>query len=328
MSLPVLDKTWQFAHVSNTLSGIETTDINDFFLKVKDAAKAFGLHPLTVVGSSDSSTSNMSGTDLLSGQPAMVHDSAGNPHTWIVLKLDQIATSAEVCFDFDHSETDRIDIVVSTAGFTGGSTTARPTATDEIVLLSNNSWTGMLGSGDGSGGQLRGHIMLSSDGQCFRVVVANNGIVGGFLLIDKPGQAVTGWTNPMISVAKSTGRLDNTSDNVLTVAQWYTNAIFSARGPIGSMPLYPTFESPANFFTVLTKRNAANEISGEYPLARIGLWHDTTAGQRGRHGYVFDLFFTNQVLQNGDTLPSDSSKQFVVFGDAAFPGDGTDWATG
>lgn len=328
MTLPVLEKTWQVAHVNNTLSGVDTTDINDFFLKVKNAAKAFGTHPLTCAGSSDGTSHNMSGTDLLTGQPAMVHADAGSAHSWWVGALNQIASGAQVCFDFDHSETDRVDIIVSALGFTGGSITARPTATDEIVLLSNNSWTGMLGSGDGSGGQLRGHLMLSTDGQCFRIAVANNGIVGGFLLIDKPGDPATGWSNPMISVVRSTGRLDNTSDNVLTVATWYTTAIFSAQGPIGSMPLYPTFESPLNFFTVLTKRNAANEISGEYPLARIGLWHDATVGQRGRHGFVFDLFFTNQVLQNYDTFPSDSSRQFVVLGDAVFPGDGSDWGAG
>lgn len=328
MSLPTLEKTWQVSHVSNSLLGTETLDTNDLFLKFKAAAKAFGSNPLTVVGSSDSSTANMSGTDLLVVDGDMVHDSPGSPHSWVVLALDQIAAGAQVCFDFNSTDTIRQDIIVSATGFSGGTTSARPTAADEIVVWSNNAWTGMFGSGDGSGGQIRAHIMLSDDGECFRVILANNGIVGGFLLIDKPANPATGWATPMVTVMKGTGRLNNTSDSVLTVADWYNSDVFQARGPSAIMPMFATFESPGNFFTVATKLNAANEISGEYLLMRVGMWHSATVGQRGRHGFIHDLWFTNQVLQNGDTMPSDASKQFVVFGDGVFPGDGTNWATG
>lgn len=325
MSLPTPAKTWQISHVSNALSGNETADMDDFFNKVKNAAKAFGTNPLTVVGSSNGVSANLSGTDVLASLSDYVHNSPASNHSWIVLeKVD----GAQICFDFNHTETNRMDIILSpSAGFSGGTITDRPTATDELVLWANDSWTGMLGNGT-SGGQARGHVMLSTDGLCFRVLIANNGVVGGFLLVDKPGSPVTGWTNPEIGTFLGLGRNDNTSDTVLTVASWYGSAKFKARGPVATMPFYPTFESPGNFYTVATKRNAPNEISGEYPMQRVGLWHDDTVGQRGRHGFVFDLWFSNQVLQTGDTFPSGGTKEFIVFSDAVFVGDGTDWATG
>lgn len=317
--LPGLEKSWQFAHVANTLSGVEVTDLNDFFLRFKNAAKAFISNPLTVAGSSNGVTSNMSGTDLLTNQASMVH--ASGAHSWIVLSLPQVGTNVQICFDFNSSNHMLADIVWSPTGFSGGSTTARPTAADESVLWTHGStpWVGVLGTG--SGGQLRGHMMLSTDGRCFRFIIANAGNVRGFLLVDRAGNPATGWTNPAIARFHTT----------LNIADWYGSAYIKAVGPLGAMPLHLIFELPMTHFAsrlpVTERLNLANEISGEYPMTRVGLWHNT-AGQKGRHGYIFDFFFTCAVLTNGDTMPADGSKQFVVFGDVAFPGDGTDWATG
>ncbi len=327
MSLPTPEKTWQISHVSNSLSGVQATDMNDLFLKVKNAAKAFGTAPLTVVGSSDGSTANMSGTDLLTGQPAMVHAGAGSPHSWIVLAHAGIAAGAQVCYDFNDSDARYMSIVVSPTGFAGGSTTARPTAADETVILNDDMWCGRLGTGDGTGGQVRAHVMLSTDGQCFRVLLANDGGVGGFLLVDKPAFPVTGWTNPMISFFRGIGSSTNNRDSDMSANLWGRNEVIKARGPMGAMPMFGTFEGSTNTFTIIADRLALpNEISGEYPLQRVGLWHDDTAGQRGRHGFIFDLWFSLSTLLSGDTFPSDSSKQFVAFGSAVVVGDGTSWA--
>ena len=331
MALPTPEKTWQFAHISNTLTGSQGDDAHDFFLKFKTAAKTFGSQPLTVVGSSNGVSANMSGTDLLAAYSDFVHAVAGSPHSWVVL-----ATAvAQICFDFNRAPglfgVITLDIITSSAGFSGGSINNRPTASDESVLLTNDSWTGRLGTGSSTGGQIRGHIMLSDDGQCFRVVVANNNTVGGFLLVDKAGGAVSGWTDPVISVFLGQGYSDNTTNNLLEARIWISTlstAIIHSRGPAGSMPLYACVEYVGGLDASIVERyNGANEISGEYPLLAVGLFHGVTASQRGRHGHISDLWFTNAILANGDTMPSDGSKQFVIFGDVVFPSDGTSWAT-
>lgn len=323
MALPTLEKTWQFAHTSNTLSGFNAADIKDVFLRVKNALKAFGTNPLTCVGSSNSASANMSGTDLLSANADIVFASGANPHSWIVLEM---ASGAQICFDFNQAFINYLIIHVSPTGFSGGSVTARPTAADSQELL-NDSFQGMLGDGS-SGGQIRSHIMLSTDGKCLRIINANNGTVGGFLLVDQAMEPVSGWTDPMVATFKGFGINTNTGETVLNIGSWYGSAILKAVGPLGVMPLFPSMECATANTPVVQQFNGANEISGEYPAQPMGLWHNATAGQRGRHGHLADLWFTNQILQNGDTMPITDTKEFVVFGDMTFPGDGTDWATG
>lgn len=326
MPLPTLEKTWQFAHVSNSASGVQLNDLKDIFLRIKDAAKAFDDSPLTVVGSSNSLSANMTGTDLLVDQDDMVYSATA--HSWIVLGLPEIGPGVQLCFDFKYSNSQYGDVVVTPTGFSGGSVTARPTAADEQVLRAGEILFGQLGDGGGAGAQLWAHLMLSTDGECFRVLVMNNGVATGFLLVDKPGSPATGWDTPMI--ARYTSQPDNTSNTLMGLGNWSDQSgVFKAVGPVAAMPLLSIFES-AIFFnaTVADAFDAANQISGEYPLMRVGLWHDTTVGQRGRHGFVHDLFFTCPVLQNGDTMPADGTKQFVVIGDAVLPCDGTDWALG
>lgn len=324
MSLPSPEKTFQVSHVSNALSGVQTTDINDIFLRVKNAAKAFGTNPLTVVGSSDGVAFNMSGTDLLTGQSAMVHANAGSSHSWIVLAHSGIAAGAQVCYDFNDSDARFMQIIVSPTGFSGGSLTARPTAADEIMIL-DDTLAGRMGVGDGTGGQIRAHVMLSTDGECFRVLFANDGGVGGFLLVDKPAGAVSGWTNPMISFCNTVGTSANNNNTIMTANYWKDKKIH-ARGPSGLMNMYGTFEAAVTGAPVVYHFELPNEISGEYPMQRVGMFHDDTAGQRGRHGFIHDLWFTVAPALSGDTFPSDSSKQFVVFGNAVVVGDGTAWA--
>lgn len=327
MPLPTLEKTWQFAHVSNALSGNRATDLKDVVFGVKNAVKAFGTNPLTCVGSSNSVSANMSGTDLIATLGDIVFASGSNPHSWIVLEM---VSGAQICIDWNVAFIDYLIILVSpAAGFSGGSTTARPTAADEQLILSD-SFQGQLGN-DTSGGQVRSHVMLSTDGSCLRVINANNGAPGGFLLVDQAMSPVPGWTVPTVAAFQGWGINTNAGDSVLNVGSWFAVAgRFKSVGPIGSMPMFPSLECAGvgAYVPITQQLNGPNEISGEHTLQRMGLWHQVTVGQRGRHGHIADLWFTTQMLQNGDTIPNDSSKQFVVFGDMVFSGDGTDWATG
>jgi hypothetical protein len=97
----------------------------------------------SVVGSSNSSSFNMSGTDLWTDYTKVVR-AAGN-HSWIVLK--QIALGAspgflQVCIDFNSASAYAVTLVFSrAAGFTSGAINARPTATDEVVVATTGNIT-------------------------------------------------------------------------------------------------------------------------------------------------------------------------------------------
>jgi len=332
MPLPSVEKIWQHYHISNEVLGTNTLCLNDFFLRFIGAVTAaFGSHPWMVAGSSDGVAANMTGTNLLLAQNDFHHADPGTLHSWIVFHLDQVPVY--LCFDFNSTDDDILTIVMSQAGFTGGTITARPTAVDQIILNNGGAWGGRLGNGT-DGGQLRGHLMYSSDGQAFRMVIMNGGVAASFLLVERPGAATPGWDDPVIGAFKGLSQHFALEDTLLGVYNFFNGQTWKSWGPVGLMPMTSSLECPGDDLApkpVAFKFNGANEISGEYPVQRIGLYHYDTIGQRGRHGYVHDLWVTNAVLQNGDTMPDDgppSSKQLVVIGDLVFPGDGTDWEIG
>lgn len=93
----------------------------------------------TLEGSSDSAAATMDTTERLITLPniflasAWVRATAGNPHTWFVLGKAGIG---HICIDWCGSADGEFDIIFSRNAFTGGSTTARPTAVNETKLTS------------------------------------------------------------------------------------------------------------------------------------------------------------------------------------------------
>lgn len=324
MPLPLVKKTWQYAHGSNTLSGSQKPDYDNSFLFAKNALLAFGSNPCTVVGSSDGTTAALDGVDRITASSKIVNANTTSPHSWIVLNLVGMG-SAQVMFDWNNSSILQLGITFSPGGlFTGGSTTANPTATDSIVVHSNASqWIGQTA---GTGGQFRIHVMRSTDGTNTRVFFCINSLVAGFWTFEKVWNPVSGWPLPYIAAAVGiSGNITDTS--LLTFGNWPSNTKYSSQGPLGSMPLFLTYEAaPGGGSNAVGSRYAIpNELSGEYPLCPVGLWHDTTVGQRGRHGSIPDMYFTVTGPVCGDTYPSDGSRQFVQMGQMIVPADGTSW---
>ncbi len=315
--IPTLIKTWQGSYnLSNTPSGSLETDVDSTFILLKNALLAFALNPWTVVGSGNGTTSGMVGVDLLTSSANIVHNAAASSHSWIVLRQP---TGVQVCWDFNNTSVSFATIAWSpAAGFTGGTTTARPTATDEQLLINNNVWQGGLG---GTGGQYRGHIIHASDGTCTRMVLMFGGNPMAFWSFETAGSPATGWTG-LCGAAVST--TSSAATNLLDWNQWIASTKYSAKGTAAAtMPLLVTSKGALSNVSSLNQLNAANEISGEYPIQPCGLWHDVTVGQRGRHGYLFDFFFTVADITSGTTFPSVGTSVYVAIGDMVFPTGGT-----
>lgn len=90
----------------------------------------------TCSGSSDSATAGLDGTDRLGATynaAKWVRAAAGVAHTWIVLKSPTTMQDQPwyVCIDWGTATDQTFNISVSHNAFTGGSTTAKPTATTE-----------------------------------------------------------------------------------------------------------------------------------------------------------------------------------------------------
>lgn len=296
MALPSLTKTWQF-NVNNaqTAQGTALADNRLALFNIKTAMIGFGTQPWTVVSSSDSTASG--NTDKWVAATNLVWNTAGSAHSWIVLKQTGIGSNAQLLISCSASSGSGLNATIKfspSVGFTGGTTTADPTATDAITFINGVAWTTI-----NTDVALRWSVMQSTDGQCTRVFVFSGGTLTSFWMIEKfanatggtPGASNTGWgfATTLLSVVNTFN--GQTNQNGTTAA-----TIIS-------------YESASNIAI-------ASEVSGAWDMFPIGIVCTATAGCRGKLGTIQDAWFGSSGIALGDTYPATGSPlaQFVQFG--------------
>ena len=317
MALPTLSKTWQF-NVNNqtTAQGTALADARKTLRGIKDAMIGFATNPWTVRYSCDSVTAGTAGdgVDRWSADTNLVWANAGTAHSWIVLRQTGIGTTYELLISCENSTPSNLTLLTSISGFSGGSKTARPTATDELTVASSVQWI------NGTDSSNRWSVMQSTDGQCTRILVGYGGNFTTLIVLDKPNNPTTGWSTPNFSALYWNGGGLNTN----------TTGIFSTIGPnarsrIGSVngSVSLTIEGIGNnFSTDTTIGNIANEVDSSWDMWPLGI-ACITSGARGRHGSLFDLWAVSTVRASGDMIPADGSNQFAVFGNFVLPWNGS-----
>ena len=314
--LPTKQKTWQFAtNLNPGLSGVDETDWDKMFLLAKNALKGFATNAWTCVGSSDGTTAGIDATDRLTDHTKVVH--SGGAHSWIALQQSQINTNFQILFDFRLGPGDwRVYIYFSpSVGFSGGDASNRPTAADEQAI--GNDPTPLISgfSFAAQGFPCRVHAMQSTDGQSTRVFFAWGNLVRCAWFFEKPIDPVTGWTNSAIACVVA-------QDYATTAFSTFYGAVWRALGPISSMPMYTIFPATHAGTVLGDGFPLPNEISAELPIYSVGLYHADTVGQRGRHGYIADLWFTGRSALTGTSFPSSGAKDFIVMGNMVLPWNG------
>ena len=319
MALPTLSKTWQF-NVNNqtTAQGTGLADARKTLRAIKDAMIGFATNPWTVRYSCDSVTAGTAGdgVDRWSADTNLVWANAGTAHSWIVLRQTGIGTTYELLISCEGASGSGaiLTILTSISGFSGGSTTARPTATDELTVASSTQW---LGASDVSN---RWSVMQSTDGQCTRILVGYSGYFTTLIVLDKPNNPTTGWTTPNFSALYfAVGGLNiNTTDVISVTSPLARSRIGSVNGSVSL-----TIEGIGNNFATDTAiGNIANEVDSSWDMWPLGI-ACITSGARGRHGSLFDLWAISTVRASGDMIPADGSNQFAVFGNFVLPWNGS-----
>ena len=317
MALPTLSKTWQF-NVNNqtTAQGSVLADCRKTLRAIKDAMIGFATNPWTVRYSCDSVTAGTAGdgVDRWSADTKLVWANAGTAHSWIVLRQTGIGTTYELLISCENSTPSNLTILTSISGFSGGSKTARPTATDELTVASSGQW---LATSDVSN---RWSVMQSTDGQCTRILVGYSGNFTTLIVLDKPNNPTTGWTTPNFSAFYfANGGLSISTTGVISAIS--PNARSRIGSTNGSVTL--TIEGIGNnFATDTTIGNIANEVDSSWDMWPLGI-ACITSGARGRHGSLFDLWAISTARASGDMIPADGSNQFAVFGNFVLPWNGS-----
>ncbi len=327
MSIPTLAKTWQF-DVANRINYQGTVALSNatMLLAVKDAMRNLTFAPWTVAGSCDGVTAGMDTVDRWVDTGDIVFAVDAVAHSWIVLKQTGLTSNFQLLLECSltptGSESSGRGYVSHTAGFTGGTTTARPTATDEMPIGPSHGATASWGTGTTE--SLIWNLMQSTDGECTRLISYRAATTGPFAVtywcFEKMANPIDGWTNPVVSAI-----LPN---NNLTFANLQNLGVNSEplSGRHGTAQMWGAFSvegfGGGSSLTLPQIASVPNEISGEWAMHPMGFYVPNTTQCKGRHGSFFDLWTASLALQTGTTFPDDDSLQFVKFGNLVFPWDG------
>jgi hypothetical protein len=326
MALPVLSKTWQFS--LNTVTAAGATALaccQNAVYAIKQALKAFALSPCTVWGSNSGAGAfgNADGVDRWAASTNLIWAAAGANHSWIVLNLPGMGAKTAVCFDCANATPGNMAIVLSgSAGFgaanggADGTATARPTATDEVIVCAAaSSW-----GGPSAAIAHRVSAMLSTDGQCLRVFMFRNAGVATCLIIDTAKSPLAQWLVPvygcLIGLAASTPG----DPGACSYTSLYNSA--NSKSYLGaSCALQFTGEGDGTSLIGQTM-TFADEDSGDWWMGGMGLYF-TTPGHRGKKGQVFDLWWASTLQATANAYPNAAPLlQFMEIGDLIVPWDG------
>lgn len=326
MALPTKEKTWQYT--VNQACGNGTDALlahQDCLFKIKNAMRGFALHPWTVWGSNDGQGAghfgNNDGVDRWVTSANLIWGTGSSNHSWIVLKQDGLGTNTSICYDCATTAQNWVLTMVlfPTGVETNGTATARPSATDELVVFLNGYWSGAYNSG--WYGYL--HVMESSDGQCTRVVICRQGYVGGWWGFDVPKNPVTGWSLPMIGYGK--GQSSSTLTSSISTYASHNDTDTSCLGKIGSVKTSFFFTSEGWSAGALGEYiTYPDDDTAEYPFSPIYLASSSYIGTRGPlKGTVYDMWWGSTFPATGDCYPADGSRTFAQFGHLILPWDGS-----
>lgn len=312
---PSLVKTWQF-NVNQLLraTGTNVTDAQNLLWQLYQSLITFGSNPWTVVSSAN-----------FGSAAALTWAANGNAHSWIVLKQTGVLSNFQLLITCTGTSNWNITVWYSpVTGFTGGNSTTDPTVpADGVQLIANSSW-GIFTSGSV---QYKLHAMMSTDGAITRVLICSygsantGGVCCGFLDIEVPAGAVTGWTNPVHGLW-----LGSTSNTMVTTT---SNLYSTANGQGRATSNFSLFWTGENFNGTLlgAAYSAPNDLNQEWILHPIGLFSNTV-GSKGRHGALTDIWWGTWnssfiAFQNGVPYNGAAAYAFAQFGAIIVPWNGT-----
>ena len=307
--------TWQFTalNFSVAAAGNALTEHKNVLLRLKNSFIGFAQNPWTVKGSSNSSAAGMDQVDRWSTTSDIVFNNSGSGHSWIVLGQTGMGVGFQLMIACNLSDSwgRYISVFYSpNAGFTGGSTTARPTATDEAPILEFASFL----HGTSSSYSFKVHTLMTTTGSNTRFIVYYNGNPISFLQIEKLSPVRTGVTYPFVCNWLAGSTADRMTANIYCIC----NMSGCPTGGITLVkPLIPASTGVPDPVYIV----AANPISGEWPVWPI-LVEDTN--RRSHLGTIPDLWIGSVTKTNADGYPaSPAQRVWQHYSDLILPTDGT-----
>jgi hypothetical protein len=254
----------------------------------------------TVKGSATHAVAALDGVDRWTNAAAVPD------YGWIVLVLPELGV--ELCWEkgLFGAPDYQLRVTMSAAGFSGGTTSSRPTAADEVTINAANDGWGAYGSGGFTNENAAYfNVWAAPDGTAFRVAITSSrgGSIGtsAVWLIERAGDPSPGWTVPVYALIDATpGSGDMPGSNSFSVSAGGRCKALKPGG--GTMQVGHLIEGDvggnAQSCNLL---GDALDLAAYPPLWPVGLVC-TESGARGRHGYARDLWWGRSTADTGDNL--------------------------
>jgi hypothetical protein len=326
--LPTLEKNWQF-DVNKLVSGTSREDHHrEVLFAVKESLINFPLNPWTVAGSNDTVTAGMDAVDRWLDPDTDIKFSVSDPGTgsrsWIVLEnVDGVQVLID-CRRTDNpgggaAGNSARDIFIQfspSGGYTGGSTTTQPTATDNRTLCSN-AWLADINGG----ATFKVHVLGTTDGATTIVLFTRNNLCTARWIFTKVIDEAAAWTLPYIADASHAATTSET--RAPKYSEMFDAETFQGVVSAGGVQFNASLSTWASVNDAIGQRlTVPNDFTGEDPFLPIGVV-STTVGARGRLGRIPDLWFGSAGVITGTVFPADNTYQFAQFGQLIVPWNGT-----
>jgi hypothetical protein len=315
MAIPTKEKTWQAVVVRQLPTGSNHETCRRLIYALKLAFLTAGW---TVARSCNGSS--FADSDLWDAWSKVTWNVASSARSWIVLRAPValhptlyllIETAAS---EGTHAESPRGIYCSYSLGvaYTGGSTTARPTAAGEVVLRTGQRdnvagrWLYNSGAPDLIS---TFNLAYASDGTAIRCQFCNaaaSPTYYSFFDLQRAVDLVGGgvWdADPVSGLWVHQPLYANLNDAASATAKLAGTAVTAVCATLG-------------WITSMAGENQliANEIGGlGWPMTEILLWAQTV-GKRGPYGRLRDLFFGSTAISNGTTYPASGDREWVQFG--------------
>ena len=326
MSLPTLAQSWYFRGnfaIAATGTAINTNRtilkwIVDTLTSTSNWVDGNGVsatpaNPMTVRYSCDSVTAGTvgDGVNRWAAISNLVWNTEGSAHSWIVLRFADGSQLMLACQAAAASGTNLAIYYSPSVGFTGGTTTTRPTAADQIPVLASSTWINLS-----TDTNVKTHMLLSADGNNIRFLMASSGqvstawVIGKATAFDSPN-----WTTSHVGAALST----SIGTNVITTTTVNNTAAFKGRAASAADFYLATMSFAGGLACSLL--TSADDQSGAWPFLGQQLI-STTAANRGMKGYLVDVWYGSTTVASGSSYPNSppaDQHQFAQFGVLILP---------
>lgn len=291
-------KTWSYNVNQASAYGTANEGISAFlyFLKVN----LLTMSGAVVKGSSNGTTAAMDGVDRVTSDPAAL--TSGSPLKWIVIDMPNMSGGFEWLISWHATAGSRLQVSPA-AGFTGGSTSAIPTATDSYSSFSPSLSSPTVGN-------LYNHFCKTSDGKSFIWFCTGGNVIHSFAL------ALEG-----VLACETANSLDTTwvgsTVNSLTLAfptTWQCR--MSGANAVGIPYGGPFIAATAD------KKTAQGDL---YIASEFGISDNTTTPDGIWFQKVFDLYRGgNSLVITGDSAPAGGPRDWLQLGNMVIPWSGAD----